>query len=417
MSIKAISTVSRLSKYIGLSTDTKPTIASHDDLPIPCAGSTFFEYDSKRMFITYDGTNWVNKEGASDISVFGKPALVAGGHGRIYWDKEGASRAITGFSIEMIPGVQTSWDDYCKVAVPVNNMPLTDLSDAKWQYYMSATEAMGFQLIVHVHNPTDLDQEAEISQQADHSSIDKASGYNSHELNTSTDYFYYYGYSSDSDLTEGAPNYYGLDDFQADAQFSTWVVDGIGIAYGYHTGGGTFDSANLYNFEVNGVNIPLKPVGDTFKKTVIATKTLVGGANSAGDVLSESAGSGTDYDFDFGGIGKITKATLDIATASLTAETELLLFGVAVTANLNDNVANTAPATADVPYFQGSVAFPALKSFGTGHSYSVATPSTKGNVGLGFDYPVLYGVHVSVDAMTPGNVLCTIMLEAEMKVD
>jgi hypothetical protein len=36
--------------YIGLSTDTKPT-----GVPIM---STFYEYDTRRIYITYDGTNW-----------------------------------------------------------------------------------------------------------------------------------------------------------------------------------------------------------------------------------------------------------------------------------------------------------------------------------------------------------------------
>jgi len=43
-------------KFIGASTDTKPTGA---EVPI---GSTFFEYDTHCMYITYDSTNWVFKE-------------------------------------------------------------------------------------------------------------------------------------------------------------------------------------------------------------------------------------------------------------------------------------------------------------------------------------------------------------------
>lgn len=44
-------------RYLGLSTDTKPTKATHDTP----AGSTFYEYDTGIMYITYDGTNWVVK--------------------------------------------------------------------------------------------------------------------------------------------------------------------------------------------------------------------------------------------------------------------------------------------------------------------------------------------------------------------
>jgi hypothetical protein len=37
-------------EYIGLSTDTKPSAT---------IGSTFFEYDRKRTYVTRDGTNWL----------------------------------------------------------------------------------------------------------------------------------------------------------------------------------------------------------------------------------------------------------------------------------------------------------------------------------------------------------------------
>ena len=45
-----------ISRYIGLESDTKPT-----SVPV---GSTFLEYDTDTMFITYDGTNWEPRGGA-----------------------------------------------------------------------------------------------------------------------------------------------------------------------------------------------------------------------------------------------------------------------------------------------------------------------------------------------------------------
>lgn len=47
--------------FYGLSTDTKPTIASHSGLPTPTVGSTFGETDTSIEYITYDGTNWIIK--------------------------------------------------------------------------------------------------------------------------------------------------------------------------------------------------------------------------------------------------------------------------------------------------------------------------------------------------------------------
>lgn len=45
-------------RFIGASTDTKPTRANESQV-VP--GATFYEYDTGNMYITYDGTNWVIK--------------------------------------------------------------------------------------------------------------------------------------------------------------------------------------------------------------------------------------------------------------------------------------------------------------------------------------------------------------------
>jgi len=50
-------------KYVGLSTDTKPTEATHGTT----TGSTFLEYDTGDMYITYDGTNWAFKPQAGTL--------------------------------------------------------------------------------------------------------------------------------------------------------------------------------------------------------------------------------------------------------------------------------------------------------------------------------------------------------------
>jgi hypothetical protein len=46
--------ITRIQNFIGASTDTKPT-----DVPV---GSTFWCYDTNITWVTYDGTNWVEKE-------------------------------------------------------------------------------------------------------------------------------------------------------------------------------------------------------------------------------------------------------------------------------------------------------------------------------------------------------------------
>lgn len=47
----AVKNASRIDRYIGLSTDTKPT-----SVPI---SSTFYEYNTRSEWKTYDGTNWI----------------------------------------------------------------------------------------------------------------------------------------------------------------------------------------------------------------------------------------------------------------------------------------------------------------------------------------------------------------------
>ena len=50
MTVQLMTTIQR---WIGHSTDTKPTSA-----PV---GSEFFEYDTRKTFMNYDGTNWIRE--------------------------------------------------------------------------------------------------------------------------------------------------------------------------------------------------------------------------------------------------------------------------------------------------------------------------------------------------------------------
>lgn len=47
----AVKFIAKIESYVGLSTDTKPT-----SVPV---GSTFFEHNTEKTYITHDGTNWV----------------------------------------------------------------------------------------------------------------------------------------------------------------------------------------------------------------------------------------------------------------------------------------------------------------------------------------------------------------------
>lgn len=52
----AVTKEATISRWIGLSTDTKPVDAANARVPV---GATFYEYDTKNWYKTYDGTNWV----------------------------------------------------------------------------------------------------------------------------------------------------------------------------------------------------------------------------------------------------------------------------------------------------------------------------------------------------------------------
>jgi len=68
-----------LPKYIGLSTDTKPTAADPQNLQYPEVGSTYLEGDTGKLFVTYDRTNWGVKaetvEIAAGTNIIGKVGI------------------------------------------------------------------------------------------------------------------------------------------------------------------------------------------------------------------------------------------------------------------------------------------------------------------------------------------------------
>jgi hypothetical protein len=154
-------------------------------------------------------------------------------------------------------------------------------------------------------------------------------------------------------------------------------------------------------------------------KTIEVQKTLeCEGGYSDEDVMSESdtASAGTDWDFLFGGPGRIIKAVAHHETTAMTFGMTLFLFSSAPTCELDDNAANTAPVDADVDSFVGTIVFPAMQDLGSGPSYSIVTPSlTTGNLPLAFTGNNLYGVAVVTDAADPGDdTVLTISLTAEM---
>lgn len=333
--------------------------------------------------------------------IFGQPTLLANNNSKANWFKSGTSpymqKSSTGWLADLYGGVQTG-DDWAAIYIPVSEMRVADFTAAQWSYYMSATDAVGVNMVVWVHDPNDFDKRAEITQQADIATLEKAAGWNAHELNIATDQFYFYGEgTTGTGFTAGPPNYYGWDDFQADAIFSTWTIYRISFEFGWY-GSGTFGEAWVADIKLNGQMILIKPDRDRHYKTVKVQKTLEAlGTYTANDVMSESdtASAGTDWDFELGGTGRLNRIVIVTPTTGRTSALYLFLYSSPPTCELDDNAEHNGPLVADLDFYLGHVKFPAMVDIGSGPSFTVASQTIVGcNLPFAFDKPKLYGVLV-----------------------
>ena len=190
---------------------------------------------------------------------FGEPTLYATRLADAVWARTPSAtvyqKSPTQWSALLNGGVQ-SGDDWASVVIPVNEMPLTDLTSAQWTYYMTNTEVGGANIVVWVHDKADFSKRAEITQLLGYTN--KTAGFNVETLNATSDELFYYGENTTgTDLTAGT--YYTLTEFQADALFSTWEVYRITIDYGWNGAAPTFDDIWVTEIAINGQQILLKP--------------------------------------------------------------------------------------------------------------------------------------------------------------
>ena len=143
-------------------------------------------------------------------------------------------------------------------------------------------------------------------------------------------------------------------------------------------------------------------VNITISKNLIAT----GSAHAAGDVLNDSlAGQWIIRNAARikGGSGYITKVQAHTEVESQTFRIAVQVFVAPVTSVLTDNSAAASPNPADEPFFEDEAELPALHGRGDG-SFTVATPSTVGNLPLAFtcepESRALYLNVIAVDATT-----------------
>lgn len=193
---------------------------------------------------------------------FGKTTLAAVNNSIARWVRGETSpldqKGATGWLANLYGGAQTG-DDWARVNVPVNELPVTSLTEAMWSYYMAQAQTMGVNIVICVHNPANFDARAEITQLANVAGLEKGAGWNAHKLVLTTDQFFWYGENcTGTALTEGVPNYYGWDDFQADVLFRGWTIYRITLEYGWEASG-TFDNTYVADIKLNGQLILLEP--------------------------------------------------------------------------------------------------------------------------------------------------------------
>ncbi len=347
--------------------------------------------------------------------VFGKPTLATGNNGKANWERGSTSpldqKGSTGWLARLYGGVQTG-DDWARVNIPVGEKFPADFNAAQWSFYMSATEVYGVNIVIWMHDPKDDDKRIEVTQAPSHTDLEKSAGWNAHELNTAVTQFFFFGENTTgTDLTAGTQ--YTWVEFQTDVLFKTWTIYRITFEYGWYSTG-TFDEVHVADIKLDGEVIRLGPQTGTHERTLSVAKTMIADAKAAGDVWSENSSTGTDWDFDMGGTGYITKAII-MHNAALVERFRLFLFSQPPTSETDDNVANTSPVTADALFFLGAIDFSAMTFTQTGDAFTLATPSTSGGLPLAFDSPIIYGILVGLDGDTAVAETLTITLTGDME--
>jgi len=223
--------------------------------------------------------------------LFGLPVLRYQNNGMAGWCKENSLSQWQkggGWTVNLYGGSQTG-DDWGAAFIPLNEMYLTQLTEALWSYYLTGAQTMGVNIVIWVHDPTDFKKRAEITQVGGASGLGKAAGWNSHSLSLSTTQFFFYGENTTgTGLTAGTQ--YSLAQFQADTLFKDWTISRISFEYGWEASG-TFADVWLAEVKINGINVQLRPSpGDHIGgeiKTV--TQKTAGTSTTAATMLTPAA--------------------------------------------------------------------------------------------------------------------------------
>jgi len=226
----------------------------------------------------YDTNSWQQKDYPGNHWVFGKPVLRSTGVSQAYWAKSCISpypQKGGGWYALLYGGVQ-SGSNWAGIYIPVNEMPITSFEEAQWSYYMTGTETMGVNIVIWIHDPTDFDKRAEVTQVGGVSGLDKAAGWNAHSFSPSTTQMFFYGEgTTGTGLTAGTQ--YTWEQFQADTIFDGWTIYRVSLEHGWEASG-TFDQVWVPEIKLNGVKIPLEPTRDDLEAMIFQYHTATSGA-------------------------------------------------------------------------------------------------------------------------------------------
>ena len=313
--------------------------------------------------------------------LFGKPVLRYQNNGMAGWCRENSEAQYQkggGWTANLYGGVQSANDDWAAVFIPVNEMPLTEFTEAQWTYRLTSAETMGINMVIWVHDYEDFSKRAEMTQLANISTLAKADGWNRHILNKATDQFFFYGENTTgTNLTSAATSLYGLDDYQADNLFKNWSIYRISFEYGWDASG-TFDDAWLAEVNLNGIQVPLKPsAGDHVGgETKTFYKATASDSTSRATLVTPAAAK------------RIRINSIFMATASATASTFELYFhtGTDITSAATKAIALVTLDTDAIP----SIAIPFGDNGPIGAIGEVVSMRTGTNISASGTYTIVY---------------------------
>jgi len=217
-------------------------------------------------------------DGVQTYGMETSPTTSTSGLGTAEWSTD---YALSGtYSVKLVGGNPQDGDDYAIVDIPLvsssvgGTLNFADVTSFIYNYYFATAGTYGPHMCFYTHDPVDNETGEITLYSGGAGGTPAAQGWNTVTVDSTTDTLFWYGSETGSALTEGLPNMYTLAQFQADAAFSTHVIDRITIEYGWWSAGDASEPAYVDDTTI------VHTGGETFTDAGDGTLTgSVGGAN------------------------------------------------------------------------------------------------------------------------------------------